>query len=79
MDTIPSDAGGVFGHDANWLHQGNGLGGSTVVVPNYANGNLEDINGVAIHPIPPNWPARMNFAIVRGGQIASYHEDQPEQ
>lgn len=78
VDTIPSDAGG-FGYDNNWMNQGNGLGGRTVVMPNYATGNLDDNTGTAILPTPPNWPAEMNFAIVHGGQIASYHQNQPLQ
>lgn len=78
-EILSRNAGAVYANDPNWNPVGTGLRGRTVVAPNHVNGNLEDINGVAILPIPLNWPARMNFAIVRGGQIASYHEDLPEQ
>lgn len=78
VDTIPSDAGGGFAHDINWMHQGNGLGGRTVVQPNGM--NLVNVNGGAVVlQMPANWPAGMNYAIVHGGQIASYHQDEPLQ
>lgn len=76
VDTIHSGAGG-FGQDANWMHQNSGLVGRTVVQPNGA--ILTNMQGVPMLPMPANWPAGMNFAIVHGGNIASYHQDQPLQ
>lgn len=75
-EILSRNAGAVYANDPNWNPAGTGLGVRTVVRPNA--GNLVNvIGGGFVRPMPANWPAGMLFAIVHGGQITSYHVDQP--